>query len=157
MTALSPRLRRFPKWFGLLACTLVATAWALTLNNWGPGYCFGSGLHVGLGSGQATVFVESGMYSQQGWVSCFVNPDGQVVVKPVPLAIARSGVPAPQYGGDGVSLSLPVLLVLIALPTILLWHLDRRRHPPGHCADCGYNLTGNVSRVCPECGTSIVP
>ena len=24
---------------------------------------------------------------------------------------------------------------------------------PGHCLKCGYNLTGNVSGICPECGT----
>ncbi len=23
----------------------------------------------------------------------------------------------------------------------------------GHCQQCGYNLTGNTSGVCPECGT----
>lgn len=28
-------------------------------------------------------------------------------------------------------------------------------HPEGHCAECGYDLTGNVSGVCPECGGSI--
>ena len=44
-------------------------------------------------------------------------------------------------------------LVLVALPTAFLWRLDRRRIPPGHCLKCGYNLTGNVSGVCPECGT----
>jgi predicted RNA-binding Zn-ribbon protein involved in translation (DUF1610 family) len=26
---------------------------------------------------------------------------------------------------------------------------------PGFCQECGYNLTGNVSGVCPECGTKI--
>ena len=31
-----------------------------------------------------------------------------------------------------------------------------RRYPPGHCLKCGYNLTGNVSGVCPECGTAFV-
>ncbi len=31
----------------------------------------------------------------------------------------------------------------------------RRRPKPGHCTKCGYNLTGNVSGVCPECGTKI--
>ena len=34
----------------------------------------------------------------------------------------------------------------------------RRRLRPhartGHCAACGYNLSGNVSGTCPECGTS---
>lgn len=26
------------------------------------------------------------------------------------------------------------------------------RWRPDHCAACGYNLTGNVTGVCPECG-----
>ena len=30
-----------------------------------------------------------------------------------------------------------------------------RHYPPGHCQVCGYNLTGNVSGICPECGTLI--
>ncbi len=28
---------------------------------------------------------------------------------------------------------------------------------PDHCTSCGYNLTGNLSGVCPECGTPIPP
>ena len=32
-----------------------------------------------------------------------------------------------------------------------LWY--GRKFPPGHCVKCGYNLTGNVSGRCPECGT----
>ena len=28
-------------------------------------------------------------------------------------------------------------------------------YPPGHCQKCGYDLTGNVSGVCPECGTEV--
>lgn len=27
--------------------------------------------------------------------------------------------------------------------------------PPGHCQSCGYNLTGNVSGMCPECGEAL--
>ena len=30
-----------------------------------------------------------------------------------------------------------------------------RRRRAGLCVECGYNLTGNVSSVCPECGTEI--
>jgi hypothetical protein len=34
----------------------------------------------------------------------------------------------------------------------LTWY--RRRHIlPGHCRKCGYNLTGNTSGRCPECGS----
>lgn len=29
-------------------------------------------------------------------------------------------------------------------------------YPPGHCKQCGYNLTGNVSGNCSECGTPLV-
>jgi len=35
-----------------------------------------------------------------------------------------------------------------------LWWKDRR-FPTGLCLHCGYNLTGNTSGVCPECGESI--
>ncbi len=31
----------------------------------------------------------------------------------------------------------------------------RRGYPPGHCQRCGYDLTGNLSGVCPECGTTL--
>ena len=44
--------------------------------------------------------------------------------------------------------------VLVLLPTVHLWEKDRPKQP-GHCQQCGYDLTGNVSRVCPECGTPV--
>jgi len=31
----------------------------------------------------------------------------------------------------------------------------RRRRQKGFCVRCGYNLTGNVSGVCPECGAKL--
>jgi hypothetical protein len=41
----------------------------------------------------------------------------------------------------------------LALPAaLLIASLGRRRRRPGTCRRCGYNLTGNVSGVCPECG-----
>jgi hypothetical protein len=47
--------------------------------------------------------------------------------------------------------------VLLAIPTAVLWFVDRRRRTrPGYCQRCGYDLTGNVSGRCPECGERIV-
>jgi len=55
-------------------------------------------------------------------------------------------------------------LALPALPA--LWVLSRdivtacrtaRRRRRGLCLHCGYNLTGNVSGRCPECGTPCAP
>jgi hypothetical protein len=47
----------------------------------------------------------------------------------------------------------PVLVLLSICPPILLIRAIRRRMrlKPGHCP-CGYNLTGNTSGICPECG-----
>ncbi len=42
----------------------------------------------------------------------------------------------------------------VFIPTFLLWRKDRPI-PEGHCLKCGYNLTGNVSGKCSECGLSI--
>ena len=52
-----------------------------------------------------------------------------------------------------VPLWMPFLI--LAAPTGLLWWLDRPP-PRGHCQQCGYDLTGNVSGRCPECGTEIL-
>ena len=45
------------------------------------------------------------------------------------------------------------------LPAIWLWRYrrDRRARRDGmpHCVYCDYNLTGNVSGICPECGTPV--
>ncbi len=53
----------------------------------------------------------------------------------------------------GFYLSIPLWMpfLLIASMTAWLWRLDRPPPPPGHCP-CGYDLTGNESGVCPECG-----
>lgn len=44
--------------------------------------------------------------------------------------------------------------MLIALPGVVgaVLLARRRVYPRGHCQRCGYNLMGNVSGRCPECG-----
>jgi hypothetical protein len=55
---------------------------------------------------------------------------------------------------------VPCWFVLIAALTIPAWSVARwdrrrRRRLAGRCHKCGYDLTGNVSGVCPECGERI--
>jgi hypothetical protein len=54
----------------------------------------------------------------------------------------------------------PFTTILGVLPAIWLRSRLRRtragqRERRGRCRSCGYSLTGNVSGVCPECGTPI--
>jgi hypothetical protein len=51
----------------------------------------------------------------------------------------------------------PAILLLSVYPALVLVRVVRRyrRPKPGHCG-CGYNLTGNTTGICPECGT-VVP
>ena len=59
-----------------------------------------------------------------------------------------------QSGKSYVVIPLWILFLASGLAALALWH--RHRPPkPGHCAVCAYNLTGNLSGICPECGTKI--
>lgn len=57
------------------------------------------------------------------------------------------------YMPRSVTITIPFwfLLLLTSLPIPLLWRRTARL--PGHCRKCGYDLTGNESGRCPECGT----
>lgn len=43
----------------------------------------------------------------------------------------------------------------IATGAIIYKELSRRQYP--NCHDCNYNLTGNITGKCPECGTPVAP
>ena len=63
-----------------------------------------------------------------------------------------------EYGSAGIPhaavAALAVVLPAIQLPLKLRdIRRRRRRRLSGVCVGCGYDLTGNVSGVCPECGT----
>lgn len=54
-----------------------------------------------------------------------------------------------------VIVPIPLILLLgIILTMIVVWR-DRKRIPSNCCQGCGYNLTGNTSGICPECGVQI--
>ena len=65
------------------------------------------------------------------------------------------------YGGTSRTVTIPLWmpLLLFGLPLgILLARgpLRRwRRHRRGLCLTCAYNLEGNTSGTCPECGTKV--
>ncbi|MBN2446776.1 MAG: hypothetical protein JXO22_08620 [Phycisphaerae bacterium] len=58
---------------------------------------------------------------------------------------------------DLIGACIMTLMFCLPLLTRLCVGLFSRALPegPGYCTNCGYNLTGNVSGICPECGTTI--
>lgn len=57
----------------------------------------------------------------------------------------------------GVGLPFWPLFLVSLVISCLLWKRVCRRLPLGLCTHCGYDLTGNVSGRCPECGGSVDP
>jgi len=56
-----------------------------------------------------------------------------------------------------MTLAIFIPLVLIDLDALAkrIRSILTRKIKEGFCAACGYNLTGNVSGTCPECGTAM--
>jgi hypothetical protein len=136
------RTRRLFKWAGTVGCALIAVVWVLSH----------SGYAVGHFQPRGSVLLLDGRICQPRagvMPSFFVGREGWHVF--------RKGELIPALDDLSVPLWLPMLLVLV--PTAMLWWGDigswwanRRRMPTGHCSRCGYDLTGNVSGRCPECG-----
>ena len=67
--------------------------------------------------------------------------------------------PSAQYSAQFVRIPWWVMVAVSAIFP-LIWVTSqirgictRREH--GHCPTCSYNLAGNISGVCPECGTAV--
>jgi hypothetical protein len=146
-----PRIRRVLKWAGLTVCALMLTAWAMNLR-WGFGVRSGRwGLTARAGR-LSVSWDTTGLSSpvSTDWWTFRASPNRWYYGFVWPLSFEM-----PQKGIRVVWLPCCLPLIVAASPTVVLWYHDRRRIPPGHCQSCGYNLTGNVSGVCSECGTAV--
>lgn len=121
------------KWLGTVLCMLTAVAWAFS--RLGGTVSIGN---VPLVNEPELTLVDGDLSISLGMAELATNP------------------PRPKYLGR-VNVSLICPLVALAIPTALLWITDRSRPPSGHCQKCGYDLTGNISGRCPECGTAAPP
>jgi hypothetical protein len=112
--------------------------------------------HCG-GSYAAVVVVVPALvwYGAQDYSSVFL------ISATAPFSFPMMAMEAHHFGRQflltGVALLLPVYLLGFAFTLrFRLVHASRRafrdRVARGLCGRCGYNLTGNASGVCPECG-----
>src|SRR5947209_861175 len=65
-------------------------------------------------------------------------------------AVCRAYDPIHFHWPYAVSVEFTWLLLAAAIPTAVVLYRGRGRPLHGHCW-CGYDLTGNVSGICPEC------
>ncbi len=149
-------LRRALKWIGTLLCVFVLAAFVASLR-W----------DVAVANDRMNLIVWSwggGVLLLEGAIERKTSLDRWATVELLsPLQSERRFALALRPGwGQGwlhrrdryVFVPYWIPFALFAIPTAWLWWRDRhRRIPPGHCQKCGYNLTGNVSGRCPECGS----
>jgi hypothetical protein len=101
-------------------------------------------------------------------IICVCEPEASYLGSPLPILIVDGFHPPASevweqlFGGarvrrDGLAIDLVVWTagVYCLLTLLRAWRTraeHRRRRQAGRCAKCGYDLTGNVTGVCPECG-----
>ena len=167
------RVRRFCKWSGLTVCLLIIAAFPLSF--------IGSlGWHRVVRNTTVAVYALPGRISfEAAWAAPgfrypgFASPPHGGFPHGWFLVRRREVFPEGEYAKwrrwwrwesrwrtdvdnswHMARVPLWLVLILVLMPTLLVWYRDRRI-PFGHCRKCGYDLTGNVSGVCPECGESI--
>ena len=142
------QFRRIAKWVGLVVCTATLILWVA-----------GSKLDFSYSRRGWTLGLSKGMLRYREYPLWYVPPLG------AHLSVYGSfnmGFRAPEVSRRfNTYVLMPMWLPFVAtvVPTLLLWLPELRRIrsgvPPGHCSGCGYNLKGNESGVCSECGAKI--
>ena len=87
------------------------------------------------------------MERSSDWVWHIHSADGVLHVEPL----------GSFYRWDTPYWKLCLLFIVLPCWRALRRYLRRRDDHPGdvRCSSCGYNLTGNLSGICPECGTAV--
>ena len=151
MTQLRRRWR-VVKWAGSICCLLLATLWCVSVFSynwyatqfkWRSTDPLPNVLWLRLGRGSFRFMYSPGTYLSGG---------SQYRLGRALLWSTPKWLPSAGPGGCEYSVPLWMPLLLVAAPTILLWRHDRRRIPLHCCQGCGYDLTGNTSGRCSECG-----
>lgn len=160
------RIRRILKWAGVVVCCVFLLLWAVSLK-WHAEYDWRSGgFRLRPGGIQYTKACQPNLEQWCGWRI------GQRSARVRYVYQRNWGAYFPsqwdyQEPGQSKGINYRVSLrhwyvplwihfAVAAIPTAFLFYRDRRRVPVSHCKRCGYDLTGNVSRICPECGTKII-
>ncbi len=149
-------IRRALNWIGVIISLLIVASWAISL--WFRAYCVLPGNYaVGINGGWLHILTSDGPVSGLHTVTTGLRRHPWAGFGFVPLGYglkaSTSTIAGPYYS----SISLPhwLLLIIVIIPMAWLWHHSRPRTMTDVCSQCSYDLTGNVSGFCSECGLSI--
>ena len=146
------RIRRILKWTGLGLSLLILAIWIATLwcgaktlvaDDWLVSTHSGNFFVV---SNMAPAKIDTQFFTQERNNFGFSSP-----------AVQLQNSPNPSLRSAVVRIPYWLVLIVTSFPTAWLWHRDRRRIRPGRCRQCDYDLTGNTSGVCSECGLPTPP
>jgi hypothetical protein len=74
----------------------------------------------------------------------------------IALAVLATPNVLPRRASDDQLLWLIGATLMLGVSAFVLRHaMTGRRTEMGRCETCGYNLRGNISGICPECGTPV--
>jgi hypothetical protein len=157
------RIRRWFKSAGLVVSLFVAAIWVASLH-WTVAYGWDHYLYTYKDEETKTIltanerwFIETGAGHIWFQTAGFWNgtlPYGLEFRETHESLVWLFRIEHQSIGNFVFILPLWIPFLLVAIPTGFLFWRDRRI-PCGHCQKCGYNLTGNTSGVCPECGEQI--
>lgn len=147
-----PRTRRLLKRSGLVLSLLIGVLWTASCHRTfrlrcGTSYQYHIPIshHVTIMKGSVFFWSEWAWDDPSEWR---ISIDSHPYLAPPSILERHRGF----MGSRRVPLWMPFLIV--SIPTGLLWWRDRRGERPGYCS-CGYDLTGNTSGICSECGVRI--
>jgi hypothetical protein len=110
---------------------------------------------LGIGSGQISIRMPAAQPPQFAYPPWLVSHRNFYLVLSIVPEYALIPGAAPAASQVSVFL-LPFALTSWGwLSWRLAVRLAPRRSAPGHCGSCAYDLTGNVSGTCPECGRAV--
>lgn len=142
------RVRRRPRRFAFWLSSLLFSAGAILSGRYGIQIFTDSG-SVTLGYGHALYHPQTFAFELKECLDVFKwdEPNiGRVFVSCFDRPKIKWRWGAPQ----DVPFALPSFL-LITIVSWLFWRREKGRHDP-LCDDCGYDLRGSTTGICPECG-----
>lgn len=147
------RLRSTIKWGGTVLTVLLLVVWVGSAWWWAKWTCNFPNVDLGVGRGRVVVEINP----PDGWgrMTAFGRGEETAIEFWVDWDVHRE-IYGPRAGRvSDVWVAIPLwMLALLCGVTAFQMHYSDRRRPNGCCRKCGYDLRGNASGVCPECGAA---